>query len=236
MNLLRSPYLLLVLTMLFWAGNGTLARGVRELTTPLGLNFWRWTLVLAMLLPFTWRQLWIARGAIARDWKILLALGGLGIASFNFLLYLALEFTTATNVAFITAGEPMMIVLLSWLLLREGLTLRQALGIALSMAGVLFIITQANPALLLQVRFNAGDLWSIAAALVWALYSVLLRHRPPELGPMPLLTVLVIIGVVLMLPFYLWLQATGTPVILTPATAAAVLYVSIFASLLGVAF
>lgn len=31
-------------------------------------------------------------------------------------------------------------------------------------------------------------------------------------------------------------QATGTPLILTPATAAAVLYVSIFASLLGVAF
>ena len=43
-HLKLSPYLLLVLTTLFWSGNFVLARYVRLEVPPVGLSFWRWAL------------------------------------------------------------------------------------------------------------------------------------------------------------------------------------------------
>ena len=52
MRLLTSPYLLMTLAMLCWAGNWLLARALRADITPIGLNFWRWLVALLLLLPF----------------------------------------------------------------------------------------------------------------------------------------------------------------------------------------
>ena len=49
-----SPYLLLVLTILFWAGNFNLARAIHADVPPLGLSFWRWAVAALILLPFAW--------------------------------------------------------------------------------------------------------------------------------------------------------------------------------------
>jgi drug/metabolite transporter (DMT)-like permease len=234
--LLRAlPALLLVLNMLAWSGNWIVGRWLRGEVTPLGLNFWRWSLVLAWLLPFTWREVWAARAAIRRDWKVLLALGVLGIALFNFLIYLALSMTTAVNAVLINSIIPVMIVPLAWLLLGERVTRTQALGIAISLAGAVVIVTRGDPALLLALRLNRGDLWALASVPVWALYSVLLRRRPPELGAMSLLTVLVAIGVVALLPVALWLHAERPQFHVTAQTLAALAYLALFASLMGLA-
>jgi len=47
-----SPYLLLVLTTLFWSGNFVLGRAVHTVFTPFTLSFWRWAVALVILLPF----------------------------------------------------------------------------------------------------------------------------------------------------------------------------------------
>ena len=234
-RVLFAPYVLLVLNMLIWSGNWIVGRWLRGEVTPLGLNFWRWALVLAWLLPFTWRDLWAARAAIRRDWAVLVALGVLGVGVFNFLVYLALTMTTAVNAVLINSIIPVMIVPLSWLLLRERITGRQALGIAISLTGAVVIVTRGDPALLLHLRLNRGDLWALASVPVWALYSVLLRCRPPELRPMALLTVMVAVGVLAMLPFSLWAHAERPQVHLTLHSAAALLYVALGASLAGLA-
>lgn len=236
MRLLTSPHLLLVLNMCFWAGNWIVGRGLRGDITPLGLNFWRWALALAWLLPFTWPELWQQRHVLRRDWKVLVALGVLGVGTFNLLVYLAVARTTATNAALINSSQPVVIAIFAWLLFRERLTARQVVGIGVSLIGVLVIITRADPGLLLQLRFNTGDLIGLAAVPVWSLYSVLLRLRPPELGPMALLTVLMAVGVAALLPFSLWFHAQEAQVALGVDTAAAIFYVALFPSLLGVSF
>ena len=47
-----SPYLLLTLSALFWSGNFIVGRAIREDIPPIGLNFWRWVIAFAILLPF----------------------------------------------------------------------------------------------------------------------------------------------------------------------------------------
>ena len=47
---LKSPYLLLSLTALFWAANWVIGRAMRHEMAPVAMGFWRWTLALLILL------------------------------------------------------------------------------------------------------------------------------------------------------------------------------------------
>jgi drug/metabolite transporter (DMT)-like permease len=46
-----SPYLLLSLTSLIWAGNFIVGRALRADISAVELNLWRWLLALLILLP-----------------------------------------------------------------------------------------------------------------------------------------------------------------------------------------
>ena len=59
-----SPYWLLVLTTLFWAGNFNVGRAISTDVPPLGLSFWRWAVAFAILLPF-------AYGPMKQQWPVL---------------------------------------------------------------------------------------------------------------------------------------------------------------------
>lgn len=231
-----SPYLLLVLTTLFWSGNFVLARSVRLDVPPLGLSFWRWALAAALLLPFVWRTM-------VRDWPlvranlglvILLAL--LGVTGFNTFVYLGVQTTTASNAVLLQSVIPLLIILLSWLLLGVSITLAQGLGIALSLAGVLVIVTRGEPGRLLQLALVEGDLWVLAAVVSWALYSVFLRRLPAGLGGLTLLGYTVAIGVLAILPLYLGETLGGRTMMLEPVTIGSVLYVAVFPSLVAYLF
>ncbi len=231
-----SPYLLLVLTTLFWSGNFVLARSVRMEIPPLGLSFWRWAVAAALLLPFVWR-------GMVREWPLVrvnlglvLLLALLGVAAFNSLVYIGVQTTTASNAVLLQSVIPLLIILLSWLLLGTRIGLAQGVGIALSLAGVLVIVTQGQPERLLRLALVEGDLWVLGAVFSWALYSVFLRHLPPGLGGLTLLGYTVSLGALIILPFYLGEIAAGRTFSLTPVSVGSILYVAVFPSLLAYLF
>ena len=78
-SLWSRAYVLLTFTALFWAGNAIVARAARELIPPVALAFWRWTIALAIILPFAWRHLRRDAPVIRGNWRMLLVLGALGI-------------------------------------------------------------------------------------------------------------------------------------------------------------
>jgi len=234
---LKSPHLLLGLAMLFWSGNWIAGRLLREDFSPLGLNFWRWTIALAIVLPFTARELWAGRRIVLRHLGVLAALGLLGISLFNMMLYAALHFTTSVNGVLIQTSQPVVIVLMAWALLREGITRRQALGIVVSLVGVLILVTRGQPGRLLGVELNAGDLWVVASVPVWSLYTILLRHSPRGLSPLALLAAMTALGVALMLPFYLYAEVYVRPQTEFHGQALmGLVYLGLFSSVLGVVF
>ncbi|MDZ7818438.1 MAG: DMT family transporter [Aliarcobacter sp.] len=51
---------------------------------------------------------------------------------------------------------------------------------------------------MLELKFTPGDLWIVAAALDWALYSVLLKFKPKELSSFEFLTITTFIGVIIL--------------------------------------
>jgi len=215
---------LLTLASLFWAANWVVARAMRHDMPPIAMGFWRWAIALAILLPFAAAELRQKWSVVRANWLTLALLGALGASAFNTLVYLALQYTAATNGVLLNSITPIMIVLMSWIVLGERISSRQALGVALSLAGVIAIVARGDVHMLAALQFNRGDLLLITAMFLWALYTLILRRRPPELSAVGFLAAMLLLGLPWLLPFYLWEFSVRGGFPLTPATMAALAY------------
>jgi len=229
------PYLLLSLANLFWSGNFIVGRAVHESMPPVALAFCRWfggfVVVIGLAWPHLkrdWPQLW-------RHWPLLLLLSATGIAAFNTLVYVGLGSTTALNGLLEQSTMPVVILLCSLLLFGERPSPRQIAGIAVSLAGVVIIITQGEVRALGSLALNRGDLWIFAAVVAYSVYSALLRRRP-IVHPLSFLAATFALGTAMLLPFLLWEGAAGAAPSLGAPTVLAVLYVAIFPSVLAYFF
>ncbi len=229
----RLALLLLAVPPLLWSTNFVAGRALADVMPPIGWAFWRWTVATLVLLPFAIGPLWQHRAVALRAWPLLLGYGITGIAVYNTFVYIGLHSTTATNAGLLNAAIPVFIPLVAFLLAGEKLRWAQATGIAVSLAGVVWIVVQGDLATLASLTFTAGDLWVIAANLDWAVYSVLLRWRPRELPPTAMLLVATTIGSLVLLPFYLAEHLSGTPMPIEPLPIAVIIYVGIGPSLLA---
>lgn len=230
---LRSPYFMLTLPPLFWAGNWVVGRAVHGTVPPMALAFWRWTIASLVMLPFAWKYVRRDWALFAKHRRVLLLLGGMGTTVHNGFTYLGLNYTTAVNGLMLNSFLPVMIIAFSWALFRERLHALQWLGVVLSLAGVAVIIARGDLAVLLGLRLNPGDLIVVGSMVFWALYTIFLRWRPPGMHMFSFLFAISVIGVVAILPFLAIEMALGRFTQFTAASMAAMLYVGIVPSFLG---
>src|SRR6201996_7591363 len=167
----NQPYLLLCVAALCWAGNAVVGRLAAGHIPPVTLSFLRWSMAFLVMLPFAWKHL-------ARDWPAIRArlgfmifLSAVGIGLFNTLQYWALEYTLALNTLLLQSAGPLIVAVWSLILLGVRLTLAQAIGVALSMVGVLVILLHGDLTALSTIEFNKGDLIFTVAIAIFGLYS-----------------------------------------------------------------
>ena len=230
-----TAYLLLTLTVLFWSGNVVIARLVHNDISAIALSTGRWWLATLILLPFTWKFLKKDFIQLKKHWLFITLLSFLGISLFNTLLYHAAHTTTSNNIALIQTTMPAMIVLLAALLFGERSGLIASIGVAISIAGALLVVSRGDLQVLTSMAFTAGDLWMLLANLVYAFYSVLLRKRP-DIHPMSFLGASFIVGSLLLLPLLLWDMTQNPLPQLTPVLSGSFLYIAIFPSILSYLF
>jgi drug/metabolite transporter (DMT)-like permease len=231
-----SPYLLLVLTNLFWAGNFVVGRAVHGLIPPAGLTFWRWVIALGVLAPFAAGAVWRDRAIVRRHWPRLAVMGAMSVCGFSVLLYTGLTSTTATNALLLNSTAPVLIVLAAWIFAGERITTIQAIGIAVSLLGVAAIVFRGSWDGVRALEFGTGDLWIVAAVMVWAAYTLLLRWRPTDIGLLVFLAVTVSAGVLAALPLYLIEIASGATTTFTRGSVSALLYMGVLPSLVSHGF
>ena len=167
---------LLTLPPLLWAGNAVVGRLVTDLVPPITLNFLRWVLAFAILLPLA---AWVLRpgSGLWAHWRRFALLGLLGVGLYNALQYLALHTSTALNVTLVASSMPLWMMALGRLFFDARITRPQLLGALLSMAGVAVVLARGNLAQLAQLQLVPGDLYMLAATIAWAWYSWLLVRR-----------------------------------------------------------
>ena len=135
---------------------------------------------------------------LKKKYLLIIIFGALGIAGFNTFLYYGLQTTTATNALLINSSTPIFIILISSIIFRTLITKVQFFGVIVSTIGVLYLILKGDINHILELKFTPGDLWIVAAALDWALYSVLLKFKPKDLSSFEFLTITTIIGVIIL--------------------------------------
>ncbi|MDU1691715.1 MAG: DMT family transporter, partial [Bradyrhizobium sp.] len=167
----NQPYVLLSITALCWAGNAIVGRLAAGHIPPVTLSFLRWSLAFLLILPLAWKQLRQDWPAIRSRLGIMIALSLTGIGAFNTLQYWSLEYTQALNTLLLQSSGPLIVAVWSLLLLRVHLTAAQAIGIVLSLAGVLLILTRGHPTALASITFNRGDLIFLLAMAIFGFYS-----------------------------------------------------------------
>jgi drug/metabolite transporter (DMT)-like permease len=233
---LVSPYVLLTLTPLFWAVNWILGRALHQDIPPMAMTFFRWFFAVVILAPFALPHVLRQRTLIRRNWRRLLLLGVVGIGSHNALAYLGLNYTTATNGVILNSFIPVMIIAIAWIFLRQRLTGLQVAGVAISLAGVLTILSGGSLAALAAFRLNGGDLLVILSMAMWSTYTILLRWRPAGLHMLSFLFTIAVIGDAFMLPFWLGEQALGYRMTWSWQAFAALASVALFSSVLAYIF
>ena len=235
MRLLDRPYLLLVLTSLFWAGNTIVGRGAVDLIAPATLSCLRWTIALAILLPFAWPHVRRDWPAIRRSAAVLFGFALTGSGGYTLIAYLALHYTTAINSLLLQSVSPLFVALWTFALFGERLRLIQAAGIATSLVGVLLIIGRGDPGVLARLAFNVGDLMILVALVFYSLYTALVPVRP-AMHPLSFLTGNVAASAALALPVVGVELATGHVPVLDVRTVASFVYVGIFPSVVAYFF
>ena len=227
-------YFILLLPPLFWSGNFVVGRAVADAHAPLGLSFSRWILAFCILLPFIIKPIWQQRHIIkAHFWGIAL-LAVLSITSFNSIAYIALQYTTATNATLLNSFIPIFIFVISGIFFKEKISVKQVLGVLVSLLGVVAIITRLDISVIQHLTINKGDLWMLLAALVWALYSILLKYlRPKEMSAIAFLGTLIFIGSTILYPITLWNPFNEPDIVWNSTMIKAVLYISIFPSIVA---
>ncbi len=227
-----APYLLVALAALCWAGNHVAGRAIAGHVPPLAISTFRWVVPTILLLPFAWRHLRHDWPLIRPHWKLLVILSAMGGGVFGALQYVGLQYTTAINVSVLNSLAPVLIAVAGAVLFRDRLSFKQALGVFISLEGVLMIVSKGELAALAELNFNWGDLIIVFNMAVFGIYSACLRLRP-AIHWLSYMFVFALVSSLVTLPFAIAEHLSGAVLQPTPMTLAMLAYASIFPSLVA---
>ena len=234
-RLWSSAWTLLFLGNLFWTGNIIIGRAIVGNVPPVTLAYFRWTGAFLIAVGFAWPMLKRDWPVLLRHWRMMLLLSMTGIATYNTMCYVGLNYTTALNALLLQSSMPVVILLWAYTLFGERPGIAQAGGVVVSLGGVAAIASGGSLDTLLHLSVNRGDAWILAAVLLNAMYSPLLRRRP-AVHPLSFLVAAMGIGSLMMLPFYLWEAGQGAVVQGGWTSYAAIAYTAVLPSFVAYLF
>jgi drug/metabolite transporter (DMT)-like permease len=160
-----------------WAGNAITGRVLvaSGAVSPITLSTVRWGLAALLLLPLGWR-VFAPSSALWHNKKRFLLLGLFGVGSYNALLYLALETSTAINVTLIGASMPIWMLFIGAVFYQTKPRMLQAVGAVISLLGVAIVLTRGDLSTLLSMQIVLGDFFIMLATITWAWYSWMLTR------------------------------------------------------------
>lgn len=221
--------ILLAGAVLFWGTSFAATKSAYATLPPMAVMWLRMTLATLVFLPF-WRRL--PRPDPRPGDRCLLLLS----VTFIPLLYYTLEgwamvYTSASQAGVVSAIAPLIVAGAAWLVLKEPLSVRSAVGIFVSMAAVAVLALggraqESAPAPWLGNLLEVGAM--VAAAGSW----ITIKHLSARYHPWFLTGLQVTAGAVFFLP----LAVLTGPVdwgAVTPSTWLAVAYLGIFPSLVA---
>ncbi|PYB75054.1 DMT family transporter [Rhizobium wuzhouense] len=194
-------WMLFLLAPVFFSSNLIFGRGITGEMGPFTTALIRWAGSALIMSPIVWHHRQHCITFVRRHTLLWLVLGILGMGICGGGVYWALTLTTASNATLIYTTSSLFIILLEWLFWGRRISVREIAGMVIAFAGVATIVLKGDLSAILHLRFNLGDLAILAAAISFAIYSILLR-RPSirAMPPLPLFGLLALSGAIVLVP------------------------------------
>ncbi len=196
-------YFFLVATALCWGLNAVLGKLAVDQIQPMQLVALRWfggTLLLFI----------VYRKQISSDWPILsrrlpyaAVMALIGFTLFNSLFYEAAHTTTVLNIGILQGSIPVFVILLSVIFTRHKLGLLQAIGVLITIVGVIVVASKGDLERLTGLVFTQGDVYMLLACMLYAGYSFGLMNRPAVNG-LSLLAIFAAMAALFSVPLVVW--------------------------------
>ena len=193
----KSVYAVLCLQALMASGTHLVAKVVVADVEPFTL-----TLVRSLISAAAMGLILLLRGkwpAIRReDYRLVFWLSFLAIPLNQFLFLFGMRYTIPSNAALLYATTPIVVLVFSHLFLKERLTQRKVIGVALGFTGVAIVIFERG--LSASMEYVYGNIIIFIAVLAWALYTVYGRRLIAGYGAIAASSVTLILGTLIFLP------------------------------------
>lgn len=226
-------YFLMILSTIFWAGAFIAAKLSVPFIPAFTLTFLRFSIATIILyFVIIYRENYVYK-LTKKDIPVFLITGIIGMFGYHVLFFTAIKYTTAINSSIIGASNPIITTILCIIFLKDTITYKRILGIALSFTGVFLTITNANLSAVKSIDFNKGDILMLVAVVMWAAYSVYSKKIMPNYSPITLTFYSFLFCTVILIPFVAY-ENPAKFISTVPASAyIAVVYMSIFPSVIG---
>lgn len=218
-----------LIAILIWAFNTIVSKLSAGAIDPGVISFDRWLLAGLVMTPFMVQKVWANRAAVVSYLPKIIVFSFLGMVLFQSLAYYAAASTSATNMGLIGSLMPLNTMLFSTLLLKERPTTSLIVGAALSMFGILILVTKGLPFNLMNQGIAIGDGLMLIGTIAYGAYSVLLRKWAVPLPPWQMLYMQIMLAALMLLPVYL--LSPHSPI--TPENLPLVLFAGIFSSIIA---
>jgi len=150
---------------------------------PLVLAFWRCFFASLFLFVLLGKRVRDLIHIVKRDWIILFFLALTGIFMMNMLVFSSLRYTTATSSSILMNANPLFILILATLFLREKITSDKILAVLLGFLGCAIVIKGTSGMSVVEgSNFLKGNFMAIGAALCWSLYTVIGKEPTNRYG------------------------------------------------------
>lgn len=187
-------YLFMLLVPLFWGGAFGAAQHVISEIPPITaatIRFGAAGIILFIIVIF--RSEW-KMSVLEKRWRGLLLMSLSGIFAYNIFFFIALQYTSVINGSLIMSTTPVFITVGAVLFLKEQWSKRIALGLSLSLFGVIVVIMKGDIHTLLSLSFNLGDLLFLAGLVSWVIHSLVGKVVMKGVSPLFTTTITMLTG------------------------------------------
>ena len=227
----RAGYLFVLGANFFWGLNFVLAKVMSTAVPPVALAFWRWAIAALVLAPLI-VSLWKMRARVFRHWVFFLFSGLTGVAIYHIFIYTGAHTSNAYSFPLIVAFSGVL-VKVCYVFLGKKVSKTQAAGGALATVGLVVLLCRGKLENLLSIGFVVGDLWMLGAALLWAIYSIILEKKPAGQQPFTDQFTMILFGLPLLAVLY-GVEASHTgPFAVSAMTVAVIAYLAVFPSVVS---
>jgi len=196
--------------------------------SPASIFFFRFLLAYLVIIFLAPKRLWADN---IKDELLLFCLGLTGGSIYFLMEYTALKYTLVSNVSFLLSTTSLMTVFLShWFVKGERLRKTLIFGSLLALIGVACVIYNGN----FVLHTNpVGDFLSLGAALMWSVYTIVLKRLDNRYPVMFLTRKIFFYGLISILPVFRFSPLiTDATLLLRPVVIGNLLFLGLVASML----